>query len=322
MLRKIICALLFCLEILFSNNIKAQQNLVPNPSFEDTLLISGQNFYLEHHITNWNGGRGYFNANQVGSFGSVPSNDVGYQYPRTGNAYCGIYTYAKYTSPIRQYIQTKLKQKLVYNKKYKVSFYVSLGDTMHAFCNIIGAYFTADSSDIFVGGVLNQIPQIQNGLYNDLNDKNNWTLVSDTFVANGNESWITICNFYNDSISNPVALDSVCSMPNGWGCGAYYYIDDVSVELVDETGLSPSLLGRDGVGLFPNPNNGLFQLSCSSNEKITCQLLSIAGQIIESREYKPIHNSVAFDYGNVGNGLYLLRVISNTEIITLKVIKE
>ena len=126
MLRKIICALLFCLEILFSNNIKAQQNLVPNPSFEDTLLISGQNFYLEHHITNWNGGRGYFNANQVGSFGSVPSNDVGYQYPRTANAYCGIYTYAKYTSPIRQYIQTKLKQNLVYNKIYKVSFYVSL----------------------------------------------------------------------------------------------------------------------------------------------------------------------------------------------------
>jgi hypothetical protein len=312
---------LIILNLLTKNDCFSQVNLVPNSSFEDTLLISGQNFYLEHHITNWNGGRGYFNANQVGSFGSVPSNDAGHQYPRTGNAYCGIYTYLKNTYPIRQYIQTKLNQKLVNNKKYKVSFYVSLGDTLHAFCNSIGAYFTADSSDIFIGGVLNQIPQIQNSVHNNLSDKTNWTLVCDTFVANGNESWITICNFYNDSISNPVALDSVCSMPNGWGCGAYYYIDDVSVELVDETGISPTNLPkREAFKVVPNPATSVVNIE-GKQSFTSIEIYNAQGYLVEQINTKPILN-YKLSIINYNKGIYILKITDKNGAQCLKLVVE
>jgi len=321
MLRKIICALLFCIEILFSNNIKAQQNLVPNASFEDTTNCNYWGFYLEDFTANWHGGFGYYNPCQISSH-LVPSNYVGYQMPRTGNAYCGITTRCNGTAPAREYIQTKLLQKLTIGKKYKVSFYVTLADSLRSYSNNIGAYFSVDSFFVSNTWLIEQIPQIQNNVNNNLGSKIDWTIVCDTFVAAGNEKYITIGNFYNDSLSPLTHLTSTCEQdPSSYSCCAYYYIDDVSVELVDDTGLIVNEVVTK-YKLFPNPNNGFFQLSCASIEKITCQLLNIAGQIIDSRECKPINNNVAFDYSGIENGLYLLRVISNSEIFTLKVIKE
>jgi hypothetical protein len=167
-----------------ASNINAQPNLVPNSSFEDTITPVQPFFYLENFIKNWNGGMGYYNISRIGNY-SIPSNITGYQYPHTGNAYCGIYTYLKNSYPIRQYIRTKLLQKLQNNKKYKVSFYVSLADTMHAFNNSIGAYIGIDSSYIINNYVFDVIPQIENNIHNELSNKTNWTLVCDTFVANG-----------------------------------------------------------------------------------------------------------------------------------------
>jgi hypothetical protein len=207
---------------LSSQFVYSQINLVPNSSFEDTVEYSLSSNLLEDFIEDWRGGLGYFNINHTSWFGSVPANQAGNQYPRTGDAYCGIYSNLKYTIPIRQYIQTKLKQQLLVNKKYRVAFYVSLGDAYHANTNSIGAYFSADSFFVSYGnftGLMNYTPQIQNDVHNDLSSKINWTLVCDTFIATGNERYITIGNFYNDSLSNITPLDSVCSMPNGFNCG-------------------------------------------------------------------------------------------------------
>jgi len=202
--------------LLFSIGNSKAQNLVPNPSFEDTLNCNDTYFYLEALVTHWRGGMGYYNTCRTNNLG-VPNNITGFQYPRTGNAYCGIYTNLKYTTPIRQYIQTKLTQKLLNNKKYKISFYVSLGDALHAYTNSIGAYFSEDSFFVSADAFIPQIPQIQNNEHNDLSSKTEWTLVCDTFIATGIEQYITIGNFYNDSISNPIPLYSVCAQPNPFG---------------------------------------------------------------------------------------------------------
>ncbi len=66
---------------------------------------------------------------------------------------------------------------------------------------------------------------MQNHEQNDLSSKTEWTLVCDTFVASGNERYITIGNFYIDSLSTFTPLDSVCSLPNPFNCASYYYID-------------------------------------------------------------------------------------------------
>ena len=117
-MKKLIIMLCISTSVMQFTQVKSQPNLVPNYSFEDTLNCGSSQFYLEDIVTFWCGGRGYFNACRSFYFG-VPNNIFGLQYAKTGNAYCGIYTAANGTSPLRQYIQTKLNAQLSVNKKYR-----------------------------------------------------------------------------------------------------------------------------------------------------------------------------------------------------------
>src|SRR5436189_139332 len=75
--------------LLLSTSASAQ-NLVPNPSFEDTVACPTTVDQV-YKATGWHSYRpspDYFNtcADSASLF-SVPYNAFGYQYPRTGNAY-------------------------------------------------------------------------------------------------------------------------------------------------------------------------------------------------------------------------------------------
>lgn len=291
---------------LYSFNLQAQTNLVLNPSFEDKFTCINTSLLLEDYIYFWYGGRGYFNTCFSSTSGvDVPNNQCGNQMPRTGNAYCGIYTFSKSTAPpfaLRNYIQTKFNQNLLVGKKYRVAFYVSLGDTMHASNNTIGAHFSSDSLFTLSNGIIAEIPQIENDNNNDLSDKTIWKLVCDTFVAAGNERWMTIGNFYTDSLSEIAALDSVCAQPNAYACSAYYYIDDVSVTLIDETGITEQKLNN--FSLFPNPNNGNFRLHYKGiiAQPLMLYITDVFGKLVDSKKIV----STDSDYENTGltNGLY------------------
>ncbi|MFN4932047.1 MAG: T9SS type A sorting domain-containing protein [Bacteroidota bacterium] len=288
---------------------KAQPNLVPNPSFEDKFTCLNTTLLLEDYIYNWYGGRGYFNSCISIALG-VPSNLIGNQYARTGNAYCGIYTRFK-LAPNRQYIQVKLIDTLQSNGKYRVAFYVSLGDTLHANCNSIGAYFSPDSFFVSNDGLIEQIPQIQNSEENDLRSKTDWTLVCDTFIATGIERYLTIGNFYTDSLSIFTPLDSVCSIPGGFGCSAYYYIDDVSVTLIDETGLEEQKHIK--FSLYPNPNNGYFSLQYDGTLMSTTILgvTDIYGNQLDQIEI--INSTTEYATTRLTSGLYFYTIRQGSE---------
>jgi len=304
---------------MFANKIFAQTNLVPNPSFEDTISCNTSGFYLEDFTANWRGGYGYYNTCQSSNH-YVPANYLGYQYPKTGGAYSGIGTRCNGTTPAREYIQTKLVHQLVVGKKYKVLFYVSLADTSSSYSNSIGAYFSADSFFVSTTWLIEHIPQIQNNVHNNLGSKTDWTLVCDTFIAVGNEKYITIGNFYDDSLSPLTHLTTVCEQqPSSYNCCSYYYIDDVSVELIDESGLSVNEVKKK-YNIVPNPNSGSFELLCKSDELINCELISSTGQLIEKNTYKPTRNIIKFNFNSLDKGFYSLKIVSNNETIVLKVI--
>ena len=301
--------------LIIVNSVRSQPNLVPNPSFEDyfNLISPPSSDYLQDYIFNWYWGFGYFHINRPGIYYGVPSNEGGYQYPRTGSGYCGIFTYAKNSYPIRQYIQTQLTDTLKQGKKYKVSFYVSLADTMNANNNSIGAFFASDSTLVYNtgGGVFSITPQIKNQESNDLSSKINWTLVADTLIATGNEKWITIGNFLTDSLSSITALDSNCSLPFSVNCGAYYYIDDVSVTLIDETGIDE--LKKNEFSLFPNPNNGSFKLQYNGviYKQMQFYITNVYGKLIDTKEI--LNTTTDYENTSLTNGLYFYSLRSNNE---------
>lgn len=205
--------------------IPAQVNLVPNPSFEDTLQCPfnpAQIAFAPPCYDSTSGSSDYYNNYNSGNYG-VPINIVGFQFARTGKAYAGLYTYIPGFN-YREYIQVQLVSNLSANKSYCVDFYISLADTFNVGANNIGAYFSGTSISGAFGQILNVIPQISNDiLINPLDNKIGWIKIAGSFNAIGNEKFITIGSFVDDFSTD------IVHVIGGTYTSAYYYIDDVSV---------------------------------------------------------------------------------------------
>ena len=239
----------FCLSILFLLSIAkysyGQVNLIFNSSFESYIGCPTNGGQIDSCL-GWGilqmGGGGtpeYFNSccTLPNICCGVPNNSYNhsFQYAHSGNAYVGEYSYYKTSLPNRrEYIQSKLNNKLILNHIYCVKFYVSLSDNSTAYNTSFGAYFDDGSVSTIPMGIANLVPQVNNTIQ-PLNDTIKWMKIEGSFHANGNEEYITIGNFLSDSISNVVITDSIPIMD------AYYYIDDVSV--IDAS--LPAFAGND-----------------------------------------------------------------------------
>ncbi len=221
-------------------HVNAQgQNLVPNPSFEDTIgcpVFSGQiylsNFWFQPNTvlgnTSNSSSSDYFNECVSSLSYGVPANGLGFQYARTGAAYAGIllcYPFP-FGSNYREYLEIKLSQQLINGKKYCAGFYVSVADKYRLVTDAIGIYFSNDSVLYSSSGYSNlpYVPQVSNASGNILADTANWMPVSGEYVASGGEEFIIIGNFKTDVNTN---LDTI-----GGGAfidEAYYFIDDIFV---------------------------------------------------------------------------------------------
>jgi len=233
--KKLIILILFAIPFTYVNG---QINYVLNYSFEKDTLCSGisncPNPNNKWYYRNWYCPSGAFiDWFSFPCFGSsatqgVPQNLTGYQYARTGQCYAGIVTDSENAIG---YITGTLSDSLRPNKKYCVTFYVSLSDSDWWATNSIGAYFSNDS--ICVGktyNVLPYTPQIENPATNFLTNKVDWVSISGEFQASGGEIFITIGDFYKTTLGK---MDSVGH--GGFVSGensevqADYYVDDVYV---------------------------------------------------------------------------------------------
>lgn len=235
------------------------QNLVPNPSFENYYDCVTDYYYISNSI-NWTGmlTPDYYNSCVVPTWyvnTDVPENISGFQIPFNGNAYGGLIAY--YPSNAREYVQSNLVQALQTNVRYCVSFYLALADTSRYAVKKVGAYFSVDTiippyvitttpPDYYTFTYYN--PQVESSVL--MNDTANWTNVEGVFLAAGNEEYITIGNFRDDSLTDTIAVRGYGAIPM-----SYYYIDNVSVEKVlnANAGNDTSITTIDSVQIGNNP---------------------------------------------------------------------
>jgi hypothetical protein len=220
--------------LLFSQTIKSQ-NLIPNPSFEehDTCYIcaSFSPFGCSPlSVDYWNdpvNSAEYFNSCSVSSLFSVPVNSTNlsnFLYPRTGNAYAGINTSIgeqTVTPYVYDYLQTKIQ--LFSSHCYYFEYYTVATDSMAYAITRLGAYFSKDSIYGPYWSMLSYEPQIENTI-NPIIDNINWQKISGTFIANGDEKYVTIGCFRDSLNAGYYKINN----PNAWW-RPYYYIDDVSL---------------------------------------------------------------------------------------------
>jgi hypothetical protein len=160
---------------------------------------------------------------------AVPSTESYYQFPRTGNGMVQEGMYWDNSSVIqysRDYLQGRFSNNLIAGKSYCVTFFVSLEDYSCYAVNNIGAYLDDGSIDTAIvncSKVQTQYtPQVL--IHTIVRDTLNWVMIQGSFIAQGNEKFITIGNFFDNAHTDIFEMEGV------YGCGeSLYLVDDVSV---------------------------------------------------------------------------------------------
>jgi hypothetical protein len=305
---------LFCLAT------KAQINLVINNSFEDTTVNSCA---FPDGFGSWDivsSTPDYFNAN-CWLASQVPQNYVGYENAHSGNGYAGIVCYIRtpscsFSPNVREIMQGLLIGELKKGKKYCVEFWISVCDSVRYSVNNIGA-FLSDTSYVtyYAPNTLfqmpfNRTPQIINdGASNPLTNKNGWTKIEGSFIAEGGEKYILIGNFNDDANSDTSFVGGVIPTNGGLCNGdfSYYYIDDVSVYCCDTDSCADAPLT---IAIYPNPNNGEFIIEYGFNKEDTgeLQIHNMLGQLVYKEVLPPYAYSKKIILPNIASGAYYVSV--------------
>lgn len=240
------------------------QNLVLNPSFEEFKDCPWQIGRFNKNVKDWSTP----NLSSTDFFSSC-SKSVGFvnyngsQEPNTGKSFAGVYLFSP--DNCREYVQGELSQTLSAGKQYKITFYISIAENSTHSLNNISLLFTqeklgfkpvSDNKSVLTQSNFNYNPfkhidenYIKPSDYTKLpfemihfkneqfyNNPEKWTEITIIYTASGYENFFSIGNF--DSNSKTEKQQRSAKQKHEF---AYYYIDDVSIELLEKLQDEPIL---------------------------------------------------------------------------------
>lgn len=226
--------------IIGSVSAKAQ-NLVLNPSFEeysDCPTREDQLFYAKNWINPSKSSPDYYNNCNGDSINGktivgIPYNFNGFKKAHNGNAYVGIASYSS-VKTYREYIQTKLKNKLLSEHEYEFSFWISIADSSNLELNGINICFSENakliSADIRYGGSIlssSNCGRVWCKFEEGYKKQNGWIQIIGKYTASGNEEYMTIGIFKEDD--KKLKIKKIKKAKKAYMSYAYYFIDDIEL---------------------------------------------------------------------------------------------
>ena len=193
------------------------------------------NFQSLTQIENWwQVGRGtpdYFN--ECSTKAGVPMNLFGNLEAQSGKAYAGFVTYSNTQRNYREYLQTKLSRPLSKGDEVCIEFYISTAAKSLFVCDKAGVYISKKKVTTTKFNPIDVTPQVENISYNILDTFGTWIKISDTFIAEGGEQFVTIGNFHTDKETTKLRRTSLqgALKANPW---SYTYIDNVVIKKVNQ----------------------------------------------------------------------------------------
>lgn len=271
-----------CFILLILPSLSFSQNLVPNPSFEDSIQCPSFASQIDRCAI-WysptNTTPDYFHACDT-DFVDVPDNYRGWQNAHSGDAYVGIASYLESgnNQNLREYVATPLIDTLIKDSTYCIEFYINFANNSFYAIDAIGVYFQPDSANWNTSDNIQVTPQISH-TGSILNDTVQWLKLSGTWQANGSEKYLVIGNFFD--FENTPLVDST---NQGIQALAYYYIDDVSVEMCNPdttTGDTSAFIKIPNV-FTPNGDgyNDQFRIVTTGYETVTTSVYNRWGQLM------------------------------------------
>ena len=214
------------------------ENMVPNPGFEE---VSGKISKVGQidKANGWISGTAQkadlFSKRSKDPKTQVPNNAFGMEEPMDGNGsnYAGIVVFSHNNKIPRSYVTTKLTTPMKKGMKYCVSFNVNLAEFSKYNSNNISAHFSKRQYNFEEKVNIieeSHVKHIDNVIFKATY---NWDKICGVYTASGGEKYITIGNFENneDTQSEKNKIDK--DLKGTPVIGAYYYLDNISVKLVD-----------------------------------------------------------------------------------------
>ena len=294
----------------------SQTNLVPNPSFEDTIFCPGTTNQIgaANYWMNFGNSPDYFNA-CTPMFLNVPNSQFGFQYANTGQAMAGVITYVWQFSPAwpdyREYVGVQLLSSLTIGQKYFISFFINFSGYLQGWqkigANKLGMKFSMTSFSEFNPPPLDNFAH----LFTDsiLIDTVQWYKISGSFIADSAYNYVVLGNFFDTAQTDTVIFGG----PPFGGSASYYYVDDICVttdSLYNDTwtGLAESLNTGDYLTVFPNPACDILHVK-TSNSIDEIQIINALGKIIQTLQANGKDN-FQLSLLNVPSGLYLIKIMT------------
>jgi len=212
------------------------QNLVPNPSFEDTTYCLGWPppqveaiaWYTANTATPdiWN-----CDLEDPCGYHVMDPDDTGiqlqgYKYAYHGDRFAGGFQwYGPGSSNTRDYLSARLLEPMQAGTMYRVSMHCARPNGVNGAIDHIGVYFSPDSVHAPFSTTLPFEPQAR--LRSNADEylvSTDWVEVADTITATGNEAWLIFGTFEDADLVDGIWL--------GWGSyppAVYYYMDQISV---------------------------------------------------------------------------------------------
>jgi hypothetical protein len=87
-----------------------------------------------------------------------------------------------------------------------------------------------------------------------------------------------------------------------------------------DVGIRSQKTSTELIRFYPNPTNGIFNLQFINADFRKVIIVNVLGQIISSQEV--MLNSSIIDISQFPDGIYYLKVVSDTQETVLKIIKQ
>ncbi len=296
---------------LFNLQALAQENLVPNPSFEDTLGCPDSEDQI-HYAEGWikyslsTSTPDYYNACANPAFYGVPNCGGGYQQSKSGNAHAAVATFAGPISDYREHIGIQLTSTLVIGHKYFVSFYTVMAEAFG---------FGTPSNNI--GVRLSTVPYSGNNpvpidnfahVHSStiINDTINWIRVSGSIIADSAYKYVIVGNFFDDANTDTLTYDSLSNQ-------SYYYIDDICVSTDSLCNVSTTIYDKrahNKFHVFPNPVDDHLTIQAINplqiSRSINAKIFDKSGRVLFQEDLS--HDQLTFNLSSINPGFYILRI--------------
>lgn len=172
-------------------------------------------------------------ASRVKEGFGVPNNPRGKEDAHDGKNYVGIKTFSYGGKEARTYVSTKLKTPMRKGLKYAVKFYVSLAEGSKYAANNIAANFSKKQYNIDADKTItgeSHVMHVENPVFNAMFG---WDEVCGVYTATGGERFLTVGNFSSDYDTKSERIKKPKNFSGQQVVSAYYYLDNISVELIE-----------------------------------------------------------------------------------------